>query len=712
MKLHQESRDVVSIGAGAESTFKIKAGAKAFKILSDGLYSNKVQAVVRELSTNAYDAHIAAGNESPFEVHLPNAIEPWFAVKDFGTGLSHKDVMNLYTTYFESTKTDCNDQVGALGLGSKSPFSVSKEFLVESRIDGKRMQYTCYLNEEMTPAIRLMAEGETDEPNGLTVQVPVKEDDMRSFKNEALTVFKYFPQLPTIIGLDEEFELEEREVVLEGKGWRIIKAGGNRYGHHRTRSVAVQGVVAYPLKADQLKIDYYNSKNPNDKLISALIDCNIEIDFKVGDISITPSREELSYDEPTIANIKVRLEEVIEELKVEMEAKMSSAKTLWEAKMFYATLFAGGSPVSRLSGHFELNWKGEKITGSDFVLEFKDDIAQCGMVQFKESYRSSNIRASKHNSFSLHLTASEKIVMVFDDIGRGSHQRIKHAIKEGELDEKKVFMFNDKEKAIVKALGGIKLRKASEFPKPPVAKRTGPDKDWFLMQYDGYTAVSYRDEKKHTWEAVKNEDIPARGYFVWTSRCKPVHEFETKNDLVPLSSVISLLNKSGLMTIADEQVYGLARRCERGLKDGAWTNIIDHAVKLVKDEMAKPESKVALARYNAFSEDKAGELFGGGRNWESVREVAKVLGAKHPISLYINEVMEVRALGDKIQALNTLAKKLRVTVEDVGTKVTFDFKMEKDRIEGKYPLIKAIDGYRAGAFKDAIVQYVMAMDNA
>ena len=380
--------------------------------------------------------------------------------------------------------------------------------------------------------------------------------------------------------------------------------------------------------------------------------------------------------------------------------------------MYYDTLFAGGSPVSRLSGRFELDWKGQKVEGNAFELSFKDDIAQSGWAEFKTSYRTDNIRASKHNSFSLHITASEKVVIIFDDVGRGSHQRIKHAIKEGALKGKTVYMITDKEKTVKRMLGGVTIRQASEFSKPPTAKRTGADKDWFLMQYDGYTSDSYRDEKKHKWTAVKNEDIPARGYFVWTSRSKPVHEFETKNDLVALSAVLNLLCTSGLMTITDEQVYGLARRCERGLKAGTWTNIIDHAVKLVKDEMEKPESKIALARYNAFTEDKAGELFGGGRNWESVRAVAKVLGAKHPISLYIEEVLEVKALGDKIQALNNLAKRLHVKVEEADTKVTFDFKAEKVRLEAKYPLIKAIDGWRAEEYKDAIVQYVRAMDNA
>ena len=60
--------------------FRIRNSAKAFNILSSGLYANKIRAIVRELSCNAVDSHMAAGcADTPFDVHLPNQLEPWFA---------------------------------------------------------------------------------------------------------------------------------------------------------------------------------------------------------------------------------------------------------------------------------------------------------------------------------------------------------------------------------------------------------------------------------------------------------------------------------------------------------------------------------------------------------------------------------------------------------------------------------------------------------
>lgn len=111
--------------------FRIRNSAKAFSILSSGLYANKIRAIIRELSCNAYDSHVAAGKSTEkFLVHLPNTFEPYFSIRDYGTGLSHDQVVNIYTTYFESTKTASNEFIGALGLGSKSPFSYTDNFTV------------------------------------------------------------------------------------------------------------------------------------------------------------------------------------------------------------------------------------------------------------------------------------------------------------------------------------------------------------------------------------------------------------------------------------------------------------------------------------------------------------------------------------------------------------------------------------------------------
>ena len=183
MKLQNEVNNVVRSDDFEQSNYTIEASAKAFSILSDGLYSNKIRAVIRELSTNAYDAHVEAGKSKvPFNVTMPDRFNPQFAIRDFGTGLSHEDCMNLYTTYFGSTKTNTNDAVGCLGLGSKSPFAYTDSFIVTSYHNGKVRVYNSFKDEHNKPVFALMSEDDTTEANGLHVLFSVYTDDIEEFK--------------------------------------------------------------------------------------------------------------------------------------------------------------------------------------------------------------------------------------------------------------------------------------------------------------------------------------------------------------------------------------------------------------------------------------------------------------------------------------------------------------------------------------------------
>ena len=86
-----------------------------------------------------------------------------FSVRDYGVGLSKDDVFNLYSSYGKSTKRDSNDQIGCLGLGSKSPLAYTDSYSVVSFFDGMRYEYIVQLKDG-EPYCDLIQEGETDEP--------------------------------------------------------------------------------------------------------------------------------------------------------------------------------------------------------------------------------------------------------------------------------------------------------------------------------------------------------------------------------------------------------------------------------------------------------------------------------------------------------------------------------------------------------------------
>ena len=171
-------------------SFKIANNAHMMDILSKKLYTNPELAVCRELVCNAIDAHKAVNSLKKVEVTMPSVYNDFrFIVKDYGTGLSEEDVLNLYTTYGQSTKQGSNDFIGGLGIGSKSPFALTEEFSVVSRYRGTATTYHCYKQKGLPVCTKLSAV-KTDEHDGMTITVPFNINSCSSFLARATHAFK------------------------------------------------------------------------------------------------------------------------------------------------------------------------------------------------------------------------------------------------------------------------------------------------------------------------------------------------------------------------------------------------------------------------------------------------------------------------------------------------------------------------------------------
>ena len=317
MLLHNAPQNEAIVSNVAEiGEFRIRNSAKAFNILSSGLYANKIRAIIRELSCNAVDSHIAAGKgDTPFDVHLPTQLEPWFSIRDYGTGLTHDQVTNIYTTYFESTKTNSNDFIGALGLGSKSPFSYTDNFTVTAIKDGVKGIYSAFINDAGIPSIAKMAEEASDEPAGVEVKFSVNDRwDFDKFWHEARVVYKWF-KLKPVISSQNNFTFE----LVDYKEKDVIP-GVHINNGYRT-STAVMGNIAYP-------IDIPNLEDLGD--VASLLSCGLVMEFAIGELDFQASREGLSYIPETVAAIKRKLEAVNAVLLDKVATEADAIKNLWE----------------------------------------------------------------------------------------------------------------------------------------------------------------------------------------------------------------------------------------------------------------------------------------------------------------------------------------------------------------------------------------------
>jgi len=339
--------------------FTIKADGKAFRILINGLYENKIQSIVREIWANALDSHVAAGTpERLFDVTFPSIFDPVFSVRDYGTSLCHEDVMGLYSTVFESTKEDTNDAVGKFGLGSKSPFAYTDTFSVTAYMDGEKRYYSALIAENGVPQIHFMGTEETTEVNGIEVSFPIATKDIRAFRSAANRVSHGFEFKPNVVTKEDDEPFSgwpTLEILSEGDGWKLLSGAVEGYN---TRAYARMGCVLYPINVEALS----DLSSEEKRLLSQ---STMIIDFAMGDLEISASRESLSYGpkDPTADSIKNRIRTIIAEMVSSFTDQYAEADTYWDACILFREHCGSGGIPQAVKNVLEKNavYKGQAL---------------------------------------------------------------------------------------------------------------------------------------------------------------------------------------------------------------------------------------------------------------------------------------------------------------------------------------------------------------
>lgn len=274
--IHERERnvEVTSTLTGTTIAMGIDPGAMAhlMNLLTD-LYSDPEAAIIREISTNAADAHVEAGQIRPIEVSTPSALSPFFRVRDFGIGLTVTDIHEIYSQYGASTKRGTNDQVGMLGLGCKSPLTYSDQFTLSSVKDGVKITVIVSRDEHGTGGMTVLETETTDAPDGTEVVIPAKRHN--NLHEKAEEFFSVWPFGSVLLNGEEPPRFEGLKVtdniyIVEGE------------------SRVVMGNVAYP--AD------FSLARPAG--LGHMLPISLLAFVPIGDVLFTPSREALNIDAP------------------------------------------------------------------------------------------------------------------------------------------------------------------------------------------------------------------------------------------------------------------------------------------------------------------------------------------------------------------------------------------------------------------------------
>lgn len=259
----------VAMGVQAEDMTHIMG------ILTD-LYKNRLRAIIREYFTNAWDAHVEAGISLPVEVTLPNALTPTFKVRDYGTGLDAEGIRKVYSQYGRSTKRDTNDQVGMLGLGSKSALTYSDQFTVVSIKNGRRMTVLVSRDEDGAGSMQILGnpEGEpTDDASGTEISVAIRREDIGRCAIEAADVYSYCPEGTVLVNGEQPEHFTSRLSCLRLSDTLYVST-------KLSEDQVVMGNVAYPQS-----LDVGTGSNHRDYKVIAFV--------PIGSVKPTPSRESL-----------------------------------------------------------------------------------------------------------------------------------------------------------------------------------------------------------------------------------------------------------------------------------------------------------------------------------------------------------------------------------------------------------------------------------
>lgn len=560
--------------------FQIAATKEAYRILSDGLYSRKIEAVIRELSTNAVDGHIMADNNDVFEIHLPSYSEPWFTVRDYGIGMSHEDVMDLYATYFGTNKADDLDTTGYLGLGSKSPLSKVRSFSVISRFNGIERHYMVSLNEERLPEIAYLVD--QDKPTtatGVEVHMAVDTSDIYEYGRRAGQVYFHFDEdkRPRIINT-ENYTLPEKEILIHGTGWRMYKGGGT--------PIAKQGNVGYPISSEQIK----HIKPHHQTILSG----HLEMDFPNGSVAFTPSRENLSYEKTTCEALTTRLDEVVEEVNETISKRFADCKTLWEARTLAWTMFWSSGADLRYLKKFadtgEIKWKNEKIAGQQLAFGDIDGVSGWAFTakQVRRGWggdHDTKVSKTERNEF----TPRDNVVWCEIDLPRGSYSRCQYHVRKNNDVTIYLVQFDTPEsrQAFCDKMGlaGDEFTLTSKMPKPPsVTRTTGAATRASSLVYE-HTGRSGNAQLYKYWNKTEIDlDSNDGGVYVEMKHSKIVNEHGGTEHPSCISSIKSLLTSVGHPV----EVIGVRLKIAKFFrKSDDWVDIFTYAKNIVNIEVVQ-----------------------------------------------------------------------------------------------------------------------------
>jgi len=323
-------------------------------ILRSQIYSDKLLAVIREYSTNAVDANVETGSNTPIDVHLPTIGNPTLSFRDHGYGLTDDEICQLYVKYGASTKRNSNDYTGCLGIGCKAGFAYGDSFQVVSYTTNKITTWLARIDESKRGTISLLdTQNNNTGTTGTEIRVTIRKQDIDDCVSKAKKFFKYWRTQPNI-----NCELPKLDVFESTDDWAITTDTQRPYydrSFHRNAYV-VMGNICYPISADSANISGKGS---------ALIQCNNVIFYApLGALDIAANRESLEYTDRTRNALMAMSNNMLIDLASKLSKLVANQPSRINASIqsFHYDEQLPTGIVQQIKGNAQ--WKGQELISS------------------------------------------------------------------------------------------------------------------------------------------------------------------------------------------------------------------------------------------------------------------------------------------------------------------------------------------------------------
>lgn len=319
MRIKTERRKAIVNKRG--EAFNITVNDAMFDILSRKLYKNPPVAVIRELVANGFDACA-----DDVRVYM-DSTHRYLRVEDNGCGMAHDTVMELYSTYGESSKRNDNNAFGCYGLGAKSPFAVAPFFRVKTKCEGEDT-WREYLCEHTTgvPTIRLVQEIPANKKeHGTIVTIDDAEEPVftiNTIKNNNLKFISH--KWRTFVdGNEVTFDaydslVIDKDITLYVRRGVHVSSSNTKWFNDTRNINIITGTGVYNTTLKDLgvvgNVHFFNFFGAE----------NIAIEVPVGSVGVTPSKDDLllnpedkNYLVDGFKRVDTWLKNIYEEVKAE-----------------------------------------------------------------------------------------------------------------------------------------------------------------------------------------------------------------------------------------------------------------------------------------------------------------------------------------------------------------------------------------------------------